>query len=155
MGQGRAGFYTYEWIENLLGAKIHNLDHIDASLQDLAVDPVRLTPEVYLGRTPGSSTGSTRSAMSRRWSCSRSFRPADRRAGPSPTLRAISEAAGGHYRSSSDAGAGAGRQDEAMETVRRDPMGGGCCTKVLAERDPYNDSRAAASIAMTRGASGR
>jgi hypothetical protein len=24
MGQGRGGLYTYEWIENLLGAKIHN-----------------------------------------------------------------------------------------------------------------------------------
>jgi hypothetical protein len=49
MGQGRGGLYTYEWIENLLGARIHNLDHIDPELQQLAVgDHVRLTPEVYL-----------------------------------------------------------------------------------------------------------
>ena len=26
MGQGRGGLYTYEWIENLLGAQIQNLD---------------------------------------------------------------------------------------------------------------------------------
>jgi hypothetical protein len=54
MGQGRGGLYTYEWIENALGAQIHNLDRIEASLQTLRVgDPVRLTPEVYLGRVPG------------------------------------------------------------------------------------------------------
>jgi hypothetical protein len=29
MGQGRGGLYTYEWIENALGAQIHNLDRID------------------------------------------------------------------------------------------------------------------------------
>jgi hypothetical protein len=54
MGQGRGGLYTYEWIENLLGANIHNLDRIDAGLQQLDVgDCIRLTPEVYLGRIPG------------------------------------------------------------------------------------------------------
>jgi hypothetical protein len=54
MGQGRGGLYTYEWIENLLGAKIHNLDHIDPELQRLEIgDHIRLTPEVYLGRIPG------------------------------------------------------------------------------------------------------
>jgi hypothetical protein len=54
MGQGRGGLYTYEWVENLLGAKIHNLDYIDPELQHLAVgDHIRLTPDVYLGRIPG------------------------------------------------------------------------------------------------------
>jgi hypothetical protein len=54
MGQGRGGFYTYERVENLLGARIANLDHIDPSLQRLEVgDRVRLTPEVYLGGIPG------------------------------------------------------------------------------------------------------
>jgi hypothetical protein len=54
MGQGRGGLYTYEWIENLLGAQIHNLDRIDPGLQRLAVgDRIRLTPELYLGRIPG------------------------------------------------------------------------------------------------------
>ena len=54
MGQGRAGLYTYEWIENLPGAQIHNLDRIETSLQALQVgDLIRLTPERYLGRLPG------------------------------------------------------------------------------------------------------
>lgn len=54
MGQGRGGLYTYEWIENALGGQIHNLDRIDLDLQKLAIgDPIRLTPELYLGRVPG------------------------------------------------------------------------------------------------------
>jgi hypothetical protein len=54
MGQGRAGLYTYEWVENLLGAQIHNLDRIDPDLQRLEPgDHIRLTPDVYLGRIPG------------------------------------------------------------------------------------------------------
>lgn len=54
MGQGRAGLYTYEWIENALGARIHNLDRIEPALQTLRTgDRIRLTPEVYLGRIPG------------------------------------------------------------------------------------------------------
>jgi hypothetical protein len=54
MGQGRGGLYTYEWVENAIGAQIHNLDRIDPKLQDLEVgDLIRLTPEVYLGRLPG------------------------------------------------------------------------------------------------------
>jgi hypothetical protein len=56
MGQGRAGLYTYKWIENALGAEIKNLDRIDPDLQKLEVgDRIRLTPEVYLGRIPGQS----------------------------------------------------------------------------------------------------
>lgn len=56
MGQGRGGLYTYEWIENALGAKIKNLDRIDPDLQRLEIgDRIRLTPEVYLGRIPGQS----------------------------------------------------------------------------------------------------
>jgi hypothetical protein len=54
IGRGRAGFYTYTWLENLLGADIHNLDHIDPALQQLTVgDRIWLTPETYLGRIPG------------------------------------------------------------------------------------------------------
>jgi uncharacterized protein DUF6064 len=53
MGQGRGGFYTHAWIENLLGADIHNADRIVPGLQRLAVgDTVRLTPDPYLGH-PG------------------------------------------------------------------------------------------------------
>lgn len=53
IGRGRGGFYTYTWIENLLGADIRNLDHIDPSLQELTPgDRIWLTPERYLGQ-PG------------------------------------------------------------------------------------------------------
>ena len=46
MGQGRGGFYTYERIENLLGANIHNADHVVPAWQQLKVgDRVRLTPD--------------------------------------------------------------------------------------------------------------
>lgn len=54
IGRGRAGFYTYVWFENLIGADIHNLDYIDENLQTLvAGDRIWLTPEKYLGRIPG------------------------------------------------------------------------------------------------------
>lgn len=53
MGQGRGGFYTHTWIENVLGARIHNADAIVTEWQELAEgDSVRLTPDPYLGR-PG------------------------------------------------------------------------------------------------------
>jgi hypothetical protein len=53
LGRGRAGFYTYTWIEHLLGADIHNLDHIEPAFQTLGEgDRIWLTPERYLGR-PG------------------------------------------------------------------------------------------------------
>ena len=53
MGQGRAGFYTYEWIENLIGANIHNANTIVPELQHIAPgDSVWLTPDPYLDR-PG------------------------------------------------------------------------------------------------------
>ena len=57
IGRGRAGFYTYTWIENLLGADIHNLDRIDPQLQEHRVgDRIWLTPEKYLGRLPEGSS---------------------------------------------------------------------------------------------------
>jgi hypothetical protein len=53
LGQGRGGFYTYEWVEHLLGAGIQNVDRIVPELQQLAVgDPIRLTPDPYFGQ-PG------------------------------------------------------------------------------------------------------
>jgi hypothetical protein len=53
MGQGRGGFYTHEWVENLLGADIHNADRIISAWQELEVgERVRLTPDPYFGQ-PG------------------------------------------------------------------------------------------------------
>ncbi len=35
IGQGRAGFYSYDWLENLFGMNIHNVDQIVPELQHL------------------------------------------------------------------------------------------------------------------------
>ena len=46
MGQGRGGFYSYEWIERLLGLYPSNANHIIPSLQELhAADAVPLSPD--------------------------------------------------------------------------------------------------------------
>jgi len=37
MGSGRAGAYTYDWIENLFGLDMHSADEIRPELQDLKV----------------------------------------------------------------------------------------------------------------------
>src|SRR5688572_9750931 len=53
MGQGRGGFYTHEWVENLLSADIHNADRVVPAWQRLEMgDTVRLTPDPYFGQ-PG------------------------------------------------------------------------------------------------------
>jgi hypothetical protein len=53
MGQGRGGWYTYDWLENLIGLDIHNADRIVPAWQQLQVgDSLRLTPDPYLGRLP-------------------------------------------------------------------------------------------------------
>lgn len=49
VGQDRAGFYTYTWLENLIGADIHNADEIHPEWQHLSVGDVwRLTAPDYL-----------------------------------------------------------------------------------------------------------
>jgi hypothetical protein len=40
MGSGRAGAYTYDWIENLLGLNMHSADRIHAEWQNLKVGEV-------------------------------------------------------------------------------------------------------------------
>lgn len=48
IGQGRGGFYSYDWLENLFGCDIHSAARIRPELQRLAVgDLVRLGPEGY------------------------------------------------------------------------------------------------------------
>lgn len=37
LGQGRGGFYSYDWIENLMGADIHNTNRILPEYQNLKV----------------------------------------------------------------------------------------------------------------------
>jgi hypothetical protein len=49
LGQGQGGFYTYDWIENLMGCDIHSADRIVAEWQDVRVgSEVKLAPEVAL-----------------------------------------------------------------------------------------------------------
>lgn len=45
IGQGRGGFYSYDWLENLMGLDIHSANTIVPALQDLKVgDTIRMTP---------------------------------------------------------------------------------------------------------------
>src|SRR5215207_10123166 len=49
LGQGRGGFYSYDFLENLAGCDIHSADRIVPEWQDVGVgDEVRLAPEVGL-----------------------------------------------------------------------------------------------------------
>jgi len=50
IGQDRAGFYSYTWLENILGADIHNADEIHSEWQHLAVGDGawRMLPPDYL-----------------------------------------------------------------------------------------------------------
>jgi hypothetical protein len=49
LGQGRGGFYSYDWVENLVGCKIHSSNRILLELQDIKVgDEIRLAPQVGL-----------------------------------------------------------------------------------------------------------
>lgn len=58
VGQDRAGFYSYTWLENLFGSNIHNTDEIRPEWQHLAVgDSWRLVPRGYLwGLGEGAAT---------------------------------------------------------------------------------------------------
>jgi hypothetical protein len=49
LGQGRGGFYSYDWLENLVGCAIHSSDRILREWQDIEVgDEIRLAPQVGL-----------------------------------------------------------------------------------------------------------
>jgi hypothetical protein len=44
IGQGRGGWYSYDWMENLFAADMHNANAIDPALQQIAVgDPILFT----------------------------------------------------------------------------------------------------------------
>jgi hypothetical protein len=56
LGQGRGGFYSYSWLENLAGADIHNVDRIVPELQRLEVgETIRMVREDYWLRSPMTS----------------------------------------------------------------------------------------------------
>jgi hypothetical protein len=49
LGQGRGGFYSYDFLENLVGCDIHSTDRVVPEWQDVGVgDEVRLAPQVGL-----------------------------------------------------------------------------------------------------------
>jgi len=49
LGQGRGGFYSYDFLENLVGCDIHSADRIAPEWQDVGIgDEVRLAPQVGL-----------------------------------------------------------------------------------------------------------
>ena len=50
LGQGRGGFYSYDFLENLAGCDIHSADRIIPEWQDIKIgDEVKLAPAVGLG----------------------------------------------------------------------------------------------------------
>ena len=57
IGQERAGFYSNDWLENLFGGDIHNLNVIHPEWQTRAVgERVRMAPREYLGGILGDGT---------------------------------------------------------------------------------------------------
>ena len=49
LGQGRGGFYSYDFLENLAGCDIHSADHIIPGWQDIKIgDEVKLAPAAGL-----------------------------------------------------------------------------------------------------------
>lgn len=57
LGQDRAGFYSYDWLENMTGADIHDGNAIVPAWQPRAVgDPVPMYPTQMLGVRPGEGT---------------------------------------------------------------------------------------------------
>ena len=58
LGQDRAGFYSYDWLERLVGDPIHNASHIVPEWQSRQVgDLVRAAPRDYLGGVFGHELG--------------------------------------------------------------------------------------------------
>ena len=47
LGQGRGGFYSYDWLENLFGCDIHNADRVIPQYRNLkAGDGIRIHPRM-------------------------------------------------------------------------------------------------------------
>lgn len=54
LGQDRAGMYSYDWLERMVGLGMHNAERIHPEWQELAAgDTVRLVPRGWLGRRDG------------------------------------------------------------------------------------------------------
>jgi hypothetical protein len=76
IGQGRGGFYTYDWLENLADLQIHSADHILPAFQQLKVgDVIPLEPH---GTGPTVAVLEPQKALVLHWSL-------DARTGQPPT----------------------------------------------------------------------
>jgi len=54
IGQDRGGLYSYDWLENILGLRVHSARHVTEEWQHLAPgDQVRLVPQGWLGMPEG------------------------------------------------------------------------------------------------------
>ena len=63
LGQGRGGFYSYDFLENLVGCDIHSADRIVSEWQNVKIgDEVKLHPEVALEVAGARSGAITRRA---------------------------------------------------------------------------------------------
>ena len=68
LGQGRGGFYSYDFLENLVGCDIHSADRIIPGWQDIKVgDEVRLAPAAGLTLSLWSRADRWFSAVGLRW----------------------------------------------------------------------------------------
>jgi len=64
LGQDRAGFYSYDWLERAFGVDLHNVTQIRPEWQQRAVgDFVRATQPTYLGGLFGREVGWTITAL--------------------------------------------------------------------------------------------
>jgi hypothetical protein len=58
IGQDRGGFYSYDWLERLIGDPVHNVDRIVPEWQSIKTgDLVRAAPPNYLGGALGRDLG--------------------------------------------------------------------------------------------------
>jgi hypothetical protein len=49
LGQGRGGFYSYDFLENVIGCNMHSADRVMPEFQNITIgDDVRLAPQVGL-----------------------------------------------------------------------------------------------------------
>ena len=55
IGQGRGGFYSYDWLENLAGDDVHNRRDLFLAAPMMVGDTIRLTQESYPGARSGLS----------------------------------------------------------------------------------------------------
>lgn len=55
IGQGRGGFYSYDWLENLFGDDVHNRRELFPAAPLAVGDTIRLTQETYPGARAGLS----------------------------------------------------------------------------------------------------